>query len=437
MFIEALTDRVFALLPMSAQLQKFRNRLATFGDQGAQGVANIAISALSARLLSREDFASIGMMLGAHYFMLGFHRAFVVLPYILDQSATAEPLPGWWKVNTAGSLAIGAVLGLAALAVFVAGGPDLHWVATGLACAAVVSPLLCTADFAKRWLYQSGRAVTAAVSSVVYAVVGIAWVLSLSGTHSHSVWLAAAAWAAASAASLALSWSGGSVMRSTWSVAVEHARSFRHFSLWQSATHLPYTLYNNSAVLVIGAFAGPLAASAFTATRTLTTPANSMVSAVDSLDKPRAARALAEGGHIALRDSIRRTRRLLILLTGSYLLVVAIAAPWFITALMGAQYADTATAVRILCASFFLMGLNQPSETLLIVLRESKVLLATRSVGALSAVVGLWLGTRLGGLEGACWSLLATQTINFALLRISEVFVLRHAHPTSDPAAPL
>ena len=63
-------------------------------------------------------------------------------------------------------------------------------------------------------------------------------------------------------------------------------------------------------------FGGPTAVAAFTAARTLTNPAISMVTAVDSLDKPRGARGLAKDGLPGLRKSVSQTRRLLAIITG-------------------------------------------------------------------------------------------------------------------------
>jgi O-antigen/teichoic acid export membrane protein len=428
--IETLADRLVAALPFSRQVARLRNRLSTFVDQAAQGLANLGVAALAARQLSREEFASIGVMLGAHFLMFGFHRAVVTLPYILDQHSPATETGCWWRVNLVVSAAIGVVLALAAAVLHLWPGPsDLGWVARGIACAAVVSPLLCTADFARRRLYQALHATTAAVSAILYALLSFGWIIAaplLLGRQ--DAWIASGAWAIGAAGSAGLSFALRPGHRGTWREAFEHWRPFKGFSAWQAATHVPYTLYNNSAVLVIGALAGPLAVSAFTASRTLATPASSLVTAVDSLDKPRAARALKSDGLPGLRRSIGRTRILLIALTGGYLAVIALAAPAVLHLMFGDKYLAEAPAVRILCGVFFLIGLNQPSETFLIVLRESRMLFVTRTVAAVAALAGVAWGARVGGLNGACWALALTQLLNLALLRVAErLAALRHA----------
>jgi O-antigen/teichoic acid export membrane protein len=431
--IETLADRLVAALPFSRQVGRLRNRLSTFADQAAQGLANLGVAALAARQLSREEFASIGVMLGAHFLMFGFHRAVVTLPYILDQHSPTAETGAWWRVNLIASVAIGVLLALAAVVLQVwPGQASLAWVARGIACAAVVSPLLCTADFARRRLYQALHASTAAVASGLYALLSFGWILTVPWLLGRNdAWIAGGAWAVGAIGSAALAFAMRPGRRGTWREAFEHWRPFRNFSAWQAATHLPYTLYNNSAVLLIGALAGPLAASAFTASRTLATPASSLVTAVDSLDKPRAARALKSDGLPGLRRSIGRTRILLTTLTGGYLAAIALAAPAVLHLMFGDKYATEALAVRILCGVFFLIGLNQPSETFLIVLRESRMLFVTRTIAAAAALAGVWWGARIGGLGGACWALALTQVLNLALLRIAErLAALRHARET-------
>ena len=63
--------------------------------------------------------------------------------------------------------------------------------------------------------------------------------------------------------------------------------------------------------------------------------------------------------------------------------------------------------------------MNQPSETLLIVLRASRTLLVTRIIAAVVAIASLALA-QPWGLIGACVALLATHALNLANLRVAE-----------------
>src|SRR4051812_11922680 len=103
---EAWVTRLITALPFGRKLAPLQNRLASFGEQGLQGAANFLVNAILARGLTHEGFATIGMMLGVHYFVLGTHRTVIVLPFILDVSHdaahnnVADEGPGrWWWFN--------------------------------------------------------------------------------------------------------------------------------------------------------------------------------------------------------------------------------------------------------------------------------------------------------------------------------------------------
>jgi O-antigen/teichoic acid export membrane protein len=103
-----------------------------------------------------------------------------------------------------------------------------------------------------------------------------------------------------------------------WSRSLAAWRPHRSFATWLSLNIIPYTVYSTATVVIlVGALFGPHAAALFTAARTLTNPAVSITSAVDSIDKPRAVRSLAQEGMIGLRRTIDKTRVLLIGLTGA------------------------------------------------------------------------------------------------------------------------
>ncbi|TCP36093.1 hypothetical protein EV292_102684 [Sphingomonas sp. BK235] len=96
----------------------------------------------------------------------------------------------------------------------------------------------------------------------------------------------------------------------------------------------------------------------------------------------------------------------------------------------GNLYAAEVPEIRLLALAFFLICMNQPSETLLTVLRKSKLLLLTRLAAATVAVASLALA-RPYGLMGCVLALLATQLINLANLRIAEWVAARGHDLTS------
>lgn len=438
---DAWLARAIRRLPLGGRVAALQNRLASFGEQGLQGVANLAVNVILARGLSHEGFATIGVMLGIHYFVLGLHRTAVVLPFILDASgdeaAALRAERRWWWLNLASLGVIAAVLALASATVALAtvGHPEDRWFSDGLLLTVPVTPALLLFEFGRRVLYQRRLPATAALASAVYLVLNLGTALVVSHAAPTPAagglsWIVAGLGGAAVATLAAPP--GRPRLREGWRLWWAN----RSFAFWQALTNLPYAVYNSSVVVVVGLFGGAGAAAAFTAARTLTNPAISMVTAVDSLDKPRAARGLAAGGLAGLRGSVGRTRRLLAILTGVYLGALVVFARPVLHLAFGDAYADQVDEIRVLALAFFLISMNQPSETFLIVLRASKLLLATRIVAAAVAVASLALAKPYG-LMGACLALLLTHVINLANLRASEGVAARRwaaANPATAPA---
>lgn len=396
-------------------------RLASFADQGFQGVANIVASAFIARSLPHADFAVIGLMIGAHYFAWGIHRSMVILPYILDASegsSRREISDAWWWIGALTSVALGGALFIGAL-LFKTFGGDNSWIWRSLAYAALASPAICLLEFARRRLYQEERGIAAASCSALYgaALVAIAAVVLVTKA---GLTAAALAWPLAAMLGVAL---GAIIARPRWVAPRQLLRVWRHhlrFAAGLALTSVPYAIYTTAVVILVGIFGGPTAAAAFTAGRTLTNPAMAVVSAVDTLDKPRAAKALASDGMPGLRASIARTRRTVLLLTGPYLAVLALFAPWILSLAFGHAYGAHGLGVSLLAISFFFTGLNQPSETALIVLRATRAMLAIRSMVAVLTVLGLWLlGGRFGFL-GCAAAIMVTNLLNVVALSYAE-----------------
>ena len=400
------------------------DRLVSFVDQGFQGVANVLVSALLARALTKTEFASIGLMLGIYYFVLGLHRAHVVLPFILDgqeESEAGAVQDRWWTFNVIFVAASAVVLALIALAAFwlTSARPNLAWICYGLAFAAAVTPALLMAEFARRWLYQARRPHVAALASAVYFIlnVGIAAVVYV--RHAGPIF-GVGSWIVAAGCFTLVAFSVQPARPASIASALKVWAGHRQFTLWQMMTHFPYALYNNSVVILISSFGGAAATVAFTVARSLNSPVQSVVSAVDLLDKPRAVRALMNDGIAGLRRSVQRTRRLLVLINGAYGLALVIYAPWVLKILFGPGYLQYAQEVRLLAVAFFLTCLNQPSETLLIVLRESKVMFAIRLSVAVAVVAAMAVASPLYGAAGCIGALCAAQVLNLIELWVAE-----------------
>jgi O-antigen/teichoic acid export membrane protein len=410
-------------LPGGARIAKLQNRAASFAEQGLQGAANLLVNVILARNLTEAGFATIGLLIGIHFFVLGLHRTILVLPFILDASGSEEEAAAaerrWWWANLLSIVAIAILMAIVAIAArVVAADQRFEWARQAIELAVVVTPALLLFEFGRRVLYQRRLPLTAALASACYMILnlGAAWLL----TRDHpSAMLGGMAWVIAGLGGWLIATiaapPGRPQLRSALGVWWQH----REFAFWQGLTTLPYAVYNSSVAIVIGLFGGPAAVAGFAAARTLTNPAISMVTAVDSLDKPRAARALAADGIAGLGRSIASTRRLLAVLCGLYLGALILFAGPVLRLAFGDTYTDQVNEVRILAFAFFLICMNQPSETFIIVVRQSKLLLATRIVAAITAVASLALAAPYG-LMGTAVALLLTHALNLGNLRLAE-----------------
>lgn len=400
------------------------NRIFALADQGFQGLGNLAATAVLGRMLPTQEFAEVGIAVAAYFFVSGFHRSAVVLPYITEHvvftDARAERTyhSDWWWLSILGGLILSAVLVVVAIVLPLLI-PELGWLSWPLLLGGAITGPMTSAEFGRRWLYRRERADLAALLSLVFFLVVIG-AAAVAGNLRATSGSAMFAWFAASTvATIVPLWSSG-LRRPSLSRSLDVLRPHRHFAIWLSLNMFPYNVYSTATIVMfVGALFGPTAAAIFTAARTLTNPAVSITSAVDSLDKPRAVRALAEGGLAGLQHSISRTRRLILGITGLYLAVVALLAGPLITLVFGGQYDGAAGEVRLLALAFFLFCMNLPSETLLIVLRKSRTLLVTRLLTAL-ITAGVLILALDHGARGMALAIATSQLANLLFLTIAE-----------------
>jgi O-antigen/teichoic acid export membrane protein len=421
--MSASSPNILASLPARLRDKRLA-RLYALADQGFQGLGSIAATAILGRSLSQEQFGAVGVAIGAYYFVAGFHRSAIILPYLTEHRPHDDTTDerryhaDWWWLSVAASVAL--AIGLVAIAGVVAAVSGPHqWLVLPLLLGAGVTLPMLAAEFGRRWLYKIERADLAAIQSAIFfcALLGGA---AAAGRFHPDARAGIAAWGVAATLSsllfLPLLRPGSPSWQRANALFAPHAR----FAGWLSLNIFPYTVYSTATVvLVIGVLLGPAAAAVFTAARTLTNPAVSIVSAIDSTDKPRATRALGERGIAGLGASIGDTRRTLIMMTGGYLLLIALFAGPLLNLVFHGQYPGIEREVQLLCLAFFLFCLNQPSETLLIVLRESRRLFVTRLGTAIVTLVALVVAIP-HGVPGMAIAIAVSQLANIVFLGLAE-----------------
>ena len=392
-----------------------RDRLTAISDQALVGLANFGALAAFARLLPREDFAAIGVAIAIHFVIFGFHRAAIVMPYILSGKDVPDPMPrsAWAWLAMRVSLVAALLLFVTAVGLALAGASVF-----AIKCAlfaALQCPALLLQEFAKRWLYQHrrfGGVLIASATGFVLTIAGIG-LLVLSGAPP----MLASAILGLSALAVALV--GFLLCRPSRDGCSVRAATLigrrREFTLWQSVAHIPYILYNNGYPLLLALITGPAATASYTALRTLLSPSVSLISAVDSTDKLRAIAAFHEDGPGGAKRSADRTRRLLLALNGPFLLLCAVFASPYQALVLGPAYHHP-VEMAVLAAYCLLLSVNQPFETFLVVQEKARILMVSRCLSAGLAIGGLLLLGPAYGLLGGAIALLVALACNLAAL---------------------
>jgi O-antigen/teichoic acid export membrane protein len=388
-------------------------RAAALLEQAFLAGGNFLAFLLFARALTPAQWGEFGFAYALVLFVQGFQRAGVTIP-MMAFATRSLPWAGA-RAAWAGTNAGVALLGLAALAL-AAGlahwGP--RWLMHSLALAALMLVPMLMHEFARRAAVQERRADLLAPMGAVYGVSllltawpGLPWLLQAPGLGPHALSSALPALGVAlGAMGATLVYQFGTrrtVLAPPAGLPAEPA--LRGFVGWAAASHLGYSGYNFGIQVVLGAVAGPAAVGVYHACRTLVQPVFVLITALDSIDKPRAAVALSRGGAAALRRALRKAMGVISAIALPYLLLVAAQADAALGLLYGDLYRGNAGVVLLWCLVALLSMVAQTVETGLYVALRTRELFYGRAVAALAALVAAALAVPLWGTAGA---LLAT-----------------------------
>ncbi|MDZ7590581.1 MAG: oligosaccharide flippase family protein [Rubrivivax sp.] len=390
-------------------------RTASLIEQGGVSAANLLAFVWLARAMAPEHWGVFGFAYAIVLFAQGFQRALVTIPMI-PFSAGAD---GWaaqraaWAAANAW-LALGGTALLAAAALWMARVQD-GWLASSLAMAALLLPLALAHEFARRAAVQERRFALLAALGLAYAlpllVVAVAGTALRAGPG-HPAWPAAVALAAAYAASALLY-----RLRARQPLLplppgpLPQARGYPAYAGWALGSHLGYSGYNFGVQALLAALAGPAAVGLFHACRTLVQPVTVLQSAMDGIDKPRAAAAWATMGKPALRRVLWRSFGWMAVPSLPFLALVALAAPPLLGWLYGPAYAGAHAVVVAWCAVAACSLVSQPVESGLYVARRPRELFFARAAAALCSLAAALPLVQALGAVGA----LLAMALGFAL----------------------
>ena len=378
--------------------QVFVTRFTGIADQILYSAVSFLQIAIYARLFDKDEFGIFSLALGVALVLVGIQRSALVIPMIV-LFPTPEDFAGsgrWAGVQFQIACAVAVLLGLLSVVAFALNRADLGWL---FALSALIATGQLLLDYQRSALYQLRKARSALLVSALYLAA------NLLGFAAVALWSRHALGAAIAAGSTAiLAAAVARARRGPLRIGTAADRSRQHVRAtigWNMASFLPYTIYNNGMVLIVGALAGPAVAAVFAATRLFVAPVQLLTAAIDNTDKPRASRALATKGITGFIHSLRNTGMTLLLLGVPYLVAIAIAPDVFGSLLLGPRYAEDMWIARIWALMGVLILLGQPLESGLVLLGRSNWLFACRCVAALSTLIGAALLIPHFGAAGA------------------------------------
>ncbi len=424
-----------------ARPQRLPRRASALLEQGLVSGAHFVAFLLFARALPAEAWGAFSLAYGLVLFAQGFQRALVSIPLVAFSATPGgwdTQRHGWARANTALAAVGLLLLGAAAAGVALAGVP---WLLQVLLLALLLAVPLLVHEFARRAAVQEGRLDLFAGMGALYALVLLAITAACSlqapGTAAAVV-TAWPAWQPAVAVAVAAS-AAAALYRLVARRAVlaapgrpPRAAGYPAFAGWSTLGHLAYSGYNFGVQAVLAALAGPAAVGAFHACRTLVQPVSTLISAMDSIDKPRAATARAAQGLPAMRRVLLRTLGVMALLGVPYLALVALQADTLLGLAYGPRYADQGPLVWMWCLVALCSIVSQPVESGLYVAHRTRPLFAARALAALVALAAAVPLVQSHGAIGA----LAAMALGYALSAMLGTAALirtpRLAPPTEE-----
>jgi O-antigen/teichoic acid export membrane protein len=392
-------------------------RSASLLEQGSVSAANLLAFVMLARALAPEHWGVFGFAWALVLFVQGFQRALVTIPMIpftAEAGAWVPARPAWAAANSWLALLGSAVLALLA-ALVQRLGPA--WLATALVMAALLLPLALAHEFARRAAVQERRFGLLAGMGVAYALALLAvagWRLATPAAAwpGSPAWPAALAMAAGcSAAALLYRLRARLPLLPLPPGGLPRPQGYPAYAGWALGSHLGYSGYNFGVQALLAALAGPAAVGVFHACRTLVQPVTVLQSAMDGIDKPRAAAAWATLGRPALRRVLWRSFGWMAVPALPFLAFVALAATPLLGVLVGPAYAGSQDVVVAWCAVAACSLLSQPVESGLYVARRPRELFLARSAAALASLLAAAALVPALGAVGA----LAAMALGFAL----------------------
>jgi len=391
-------------------LPGLRNGIWGLADQALISVTNLVTMVLLARVLGPEGFGAFALAYTGLLFANSLQGALVVQPHnVLGASRDGDSYVRYTTSTAIGQLAF---LGGAALLTLVAA-ITVHWLGRDAVLLFALVPAIIAwqlQEFIRRVLYTEERLSAAFINDLVsyggqaVAIVTLWRFERLTGPMALLVLAATSALASA----------GG-----IWQVRGSLGRAFDvgelrqnwHHGKWLAGGQIGYWLSTQAYTFLAAAMLGATAAGALKASQILMGPLTVLLASIGSVAPTRLTRVFNQHGHAGLREQVRTMYLVMIPLTGSYCLIVTLAAEPLLRLLYGAQYDGYANVTRLIAAYYLVSsGALIVSAALRVNGLTRPIFVAYTGASVTSLLVG-WLIISVAGVEGAVLGMIVSAVI--------------------------
>lgn len=397
-----------------------KSRFLSMGEQGLISLTNFLSTIVLSRILPIEDFGLFSVGFAVFVILFGFQRAFVAIPIsVLFRRAECSDygVRDWVVVNRWLTVIVTVLVVFMWLVTGFLGGLDVF--SSGLTVGLIVYVGMASYELKRRVLIQYGLVAGLVPAALIYSAVYIGLVFFFIPASKGYIYAALAmslsALLASAYCSLMIRTRAPALEVKSAGCAHELARSLWEFGRWGGASHIVFSMYNGVVPVVLGALLGPTAPALLHVTKNIMQPVQTLINAIDGVDKPRAARALDNEGFSGVLRVLRSSFFVLAVIGGGYIMVASIFGSEISLALYGSKYSGVDSLVALWGCVFFLMIFAQPVESGLYVCRASDKLFLGRLVSALIGLTMLFLLVPIYGVEGGMFALIAAWSISFLI----------------------
>ena len=399
--------------------------IAALYDQGVQSALNFLAVLLMVRAVDRgsdtlgtaaDDVPDFVLTIAALQVVMAVHRSLVVLPFIMTQSRddSESDAGGWWVLNL-GFVVVSAAV-LAGVWMLLASVPSLAAFERVGWFSLVLCPAVVAYEFGRRWMYQIERY---AFSNLAATLMGLGYASGIAVTSFSGGGAAATVYGYATGSAVAaLVLAGFFLGHLRWSHHTwRDLRPLLPAQGWHLLSSLANMSYTTALPLLIPFFGSKEVAGTYGAIRQLVNPVLTARTALDSVEKPKAAKALGRDGVPAMQRVLRQMRTRLLALGGPALLVMALFGPavldWY-----GKRYDGTYPVLLASIGAVLMILVAQPYESRLVLTRNSRALLWAKIASGGFGVLTLALLVPPLGPLGAAIASLAAGVSSYAAMKL-------------------